>query len=257
MKLVSFDIQADFGFFRKPETNNTINVSYNLIHKPAVLGILGSILGLGGYKEKGKLPEYYELLKDIKIGIEPLNHQNGNFTKTNIKYTNTIGYANKGSNFLTEELTLVAPAYRVYLYLNVNDKLQNDLLTSLKKGESVFVPYLGKNEFTAWWETNSFKEYSSSDKEIDENMSVAIKSIFLKELVLNGNVEAPFPDFSKPINFEEMHFVYFERLPKGFDEVLMQYDLAEFAYSTYQIKNAQHLENLRFVEELNAYVQLF
>jgi CRISPR-associated protein Cas5h len=67
----------------------------------------------------------------------------------------------------------------------------------------------------------------------------------------------PFPDFSKPINFEEMHFVYFERLPKQFDEVLMQYDLAEFAYSTYQIKNAQHLENLLFVEELNAYVQLF
>jgi CRISPR-associated protein Cas5h len=37
----------------------------------------------------------------------------------------------------------------------------------------------------------------------------------------------------------------------------MQYDLGEFAFSNYQIKNAQTLENLFFVEELDAYVQLF
>ena len=257
MKLVSFDIQADFGFFRKPETNNTINVSYNLIHKPAVLGILGAILGLGGYKEKGSFPEYYELLHDVKIGIEPLNHEKGNFAKTNIKYTNTVGYANKGSNFLTEELTLIAPAYRIYLFLDEGNELHKKLATSIEKGVSDFVPYFGKNEFIAWWEVASFKQYSFAEKDIAVNESVSIKSIFLKDLVLNGNTEVPFPDFSKPINFEEMHFVYFERLPKQFDEVLMQYDLAEFAYSTYQIKNAQHLENLLFVEELNAYVQLF
>ena len=103
MKLVSFDIEADFGFFRKPDTNNTINLSYNLIHKPAILGIFGAILGLEGYKEKGKLPQYYELLKSLKVGVQPLNHEKGNFLKTNIKYSNTVGYANKGTNFLTEE----------------------------------------------------------------------------------------------------------------------------------------------------------
>lgn len=257
MKLVSFDIQADFGFFRKPETNNTINVSYNLIHKPAILGILGAILGLGGYKEKGKLPEYYKLLHDVRVGIEPINHEKGNFAKTNIKYTNTVGYANKGSNFLTEELTLIAPSYRIYLFLDENKSLHKDLLESLEKGISEFVPYFGKNEFTAWWESISFKQYRFSEKSIETNESVSIKSIFLKDLILNDNIEAPFPDFSKPINFEEMHFVYFERLPKQFDETLMQYNLAEFAYSTYQIKNAQHLEMLLFAEELNAYVQLF
>ncbi|MDD3772535.1 MAG: CRISPR-associated protein Cas5, partial [Weeksellaceae bacterium] len=52
-KLISIDLKADFGFFRKPDTNNTINLSYNIIHKPAILGILGAIIGLEGYTEKG------------------------------------------------------------------------------------------------------------------------------------------------------------------------------------------------------------
>ena len=257
MKLISFDVQADFAFFRKPETNNTINLSYNIIHKPAVLGFLGAVLGLTGYQEKGKLPEYYEKLKGVKVGIEPLRHEKGNFAKTNIKYTNTVGYANKGTNFLTEELTLINPAYRFYLLLDENNNLQSQLLTSIQKGESVFVPYFGKNEFTAWWEPSSFTEYTFSEKEIATGESVKISTVFQKDILLKGQVEPPFPDFSKSFNFEESPFIYFERLPKLFDEVLMQYELAEFAYSTYQIKNAQNLENLYFVDKLNAYVQLF
>lgn len=257
MKLISFDVQADFAFFRKPETNNTINLSYNIIHKPAILGFLGAVLGLAGYQEKGKLPTYYELLKDVKVGVEPLQHEKGNFAKTNIKYTNTVGYANKGTNFLTEELTLINPAYRIFLLLDESNVLQAQLLESLEKGESVFVPYFGKNEFTAWWQPSSFKAYSFSEKEIGVNQSVKITTVFQKEIVLKDQVEAPFPDFSKPFNFDESPFVYFERLPKQFDEVLMQYELVDFAYSTYQIKNAQQLENLFFVDELDAYVQLF
>lgn len=256
MKLVSFDLQADFGFFRKPDTNNTINLSYNIIHKPAVLGILGAILGLEGYKEKGKLPEYYILLNNVKVGIEPLNHEQGNFAKTTIKYSNTVGYANKGTNFLTEELILIAPAYRIYVLLDGKKPLHQTLMERLRKGESEFIPYFGKNEFTAWWLPTTFRQYTTTDKSFQAHESISIKTVFLKEFVLNGNIEAPFPDFSKPIDFEEKHFVYFERLPRQFDEVLMQYELAEFAYSTYQIKNANLLENLLFVEELNGYVQV-
>src|SRR5690554_4061785 len=118
MNLISFDIESNFGFFRKPESNTTLNVSYNIIHRPAVLGILGAIIGLEGYKEKGKFPEYYEKLNHIKIGISPLNHEQGNYLKTPVKYSNTVGYANKGATFLTEELTLISPKYRIFLLLD-------------------------------------------------------------------------------------------------------------------------------------------
>lgn len=256
MKLISFDLKADFAFFRKPDTNATINLSYNIIHRPAVLGILGAVIGLEGYKEKGKLPQYYEVLKDVRIGIEPLNHDKGNYTKTNIKYSNTVGYANKGTNFLTEELTLVNPEYRIYLLLDEEkDRYQKLLAENLKKGYAEFIPYLGKNEFTAWWSSDSYKEYHFSEKEI-ANESVKVLSIFQKKTVLKDNLEVPFADL---LNFdqEEIPFIYFERLPKDFDLMLMQYDMAEFAYSNFRISNAQTLENLIFVEELNAYVQLF
>ena len=255
MKLISFDLKADFAFFRIPDTNATINLSYNIIHRPAVLGVLGAILGLDGYKEKGKLPQYYEVLKDVRIGVEPLNHDKGNYTKTNIKYSNTVGYANKGTNFLTEELTLVKPEYRIYLLLDEDNGYQKQLLDNIRDGCAEFIPYLGKNEFTAWWTTNSYKEYHFSDEK-EPIGSIKIKTIFQKDIALKNNVEAPFPDL---LNFDnaESPFIYFERLPKDFDLSLMQYDLGEFAFSNYQIKNAQTLKNLFFVEELDAYVQFF
>lgn len=254
MKLISFDLKADFAFFRKPDTNATINLSYNIIHRPAVLGVLGAIVGLEGYKEKGKLPQYYEVLKDVRIGIEPLNHDKGNYTKTNIKYSNTVGYANKGSNFLTEELTLVNPEYRIYLLLNEDNHYQKQLAENLKNGCAEFIPYLGKNEFTAWWSLDSYTEYHFSDNEI-LGESIKIRTIFQKKFVLKNNAEAPFPDL---LNFDnaESPFIYFERLPIDFDLALMQYDLGEFAFSNFQIKNAQTLEDMFFVDELNAYVQL-
>lgn len=255
MKLISFDIQADFAFFRKPETNNTINLSYNMIHRPAVLGILGAILGLDGYKEKGKLPEYYEALKEVKIGMEPLNHDKGNYSKTNIKYSNTVGYANKGSNFLTEELTLIDPSYRIYLLLDESISSHAQIFESVKKGQTEYIPYLGKNEFTAWWSPNSVTEYMFERRKVTEE-SILIQSVFIKKSILKNDKEEPYPDL---LNFEnEVNpFMYFERLPKDFDLNLMQYELSEFAYSNYRFKNAQHLENLYYLEELSAYVQLF
>lgn len=254
MKVISFDLKADFAFFRKPETNATINLSYNIIHRPAVLGILGAIVGLEGYKEKGKLPQYYELLKNVKIGIEPLNTESGNYGKTGIKYSNTVGYANKRTNFLTEELTIINPEYRIFLLLNEADEHQQKLDNSIKNGRAEYIPYFGKNEFTAWWDAKSYKEYNFSKREIND-MSVKIQSVFHKKNILKNNAEAPLPDL---LNFDnmEMPFVYFERLPKGLDLDLMQYEIAEFAFTNYLIQNAQQLEGLFFLEELNAYVQL-
>ena len=52
-RLISFDIQADFGFFKKPDYNDGVLLTYNMLHKPALLGILGAIIGLRGYRKKG------------------------------------------------------------------------------------------------------------------------------------------------------------------------------------------------------------
>lgn len=253
-KLISIDLKADFGFFRKPDANNTVNLSYNIAHKPALLGIFGAIIGLEGYKEKGKMPDYYTKLSQIGVGVAPLEHEKGSFQKTVIKYTNTVGYANKGSNYLTEEATLIKPAYRVYLLLNSDNENEQKLYTNLKNGEAEYLPYFGKNEFSAWWEKESFKEYDF-EQNINNEDSIYLKTLFVKENIIKDHkAEAAFDMF----NFmdEELPYMYFERLPKDFEQTLFQYNIADYVLTTLRLKNTIGISNLYYLKQENCYVQL-
>lgn len=256
MKLISFDLQSEFGFFRKPESNNTLNVSYNIIHRPATLGILGAIIGLEGYREKGKFPEYYEKLKHLKIGIAPLAHGQGNYIKTPIKYSNTVGYANKGANFLTEELTLINPKYRIFLLLNPEVHEEQLLFKNLENTKAEFIPYLGKNEFTAWWD--NFQEYTFT--EIDETQSITgkIATLFIRNQVVKKSIskaDMGILDLATE-DFEELPFMYFERLPIDFDLELIQYRMEEMVFTNQRIKNLESFSDLWYLNDLDVYVQL-
>ena len=55
IKLISVDFYADFGFLKKPDTNNPMYFSFNMLHKPALLGILGAIIGERGFYDDTKL----------------------------------------------------------------------------------------------------------------------------------------------------------------------------------------------------------
>lgn len=219
-KLISIDLKADFGFFRKPDTNDGINLSFNMLHKPALLGILGAIIGLSGYKEYGKLPEYYEKLNELKVGIEPINHENGNFIKTVIKYSNTIGYANKGANYLTEEATLIKPEYRCYILLNMDDENHSKLFDYLSNGKAEYLPYFGKNEFFAWWDVESFREYQI--KIFDYEHNFRIKNLIYFDDNESSNVhsaiaKATVNSRTRIESSTESPFMYFERLPLQFE----------------------------------------
>lgn len=259
-KLISVDFRADFGFFRKPDANNTINLSYNILHKPALLGILGAIIGLDGYKEKGKMPGYYNALKDVKIGVEPIGQQKGIFNKIVIKYTDSTGFNNIDKDnqpctrVIEGEATLIKPAYRVYLLLNLENAYQNKLHEYLQAGKAEYLPYFGKNEYSAWWEVESFKDYILEETKV-ENKSKTIKTLFLKKHVINDVKDDLLVDL---FNFEkeEVPYFYFERLPMGFNEELMQYEIGDYVFGTYKIKNNIQLDNLYYLKSENAYVQL-
>lgn len=251
-KLVSIDLKSDFGFFRKPDANNTVNLSYNMLHKPALLGIFGAIIGLGGYKEKGKLPQYYEVFKDLKVGVEPLDHEKGNFQKTVIKYSNTVGYANNGSTYLTEEATLIKPSYRVYVLLDLENEYQKLLFEYLREGKAEYLPYFGKNEFSAWWK--DFEEHEFSVESIPQS-GFKVKSLFLKNDIIKEQKQAPL------INFHsfwetETPFMYFERLPQNIEPPLYQYNLGDFVFTTFELKETANIDNLYKLENTEFYVQL-
>jgi CRISPR-associated protein Cas5h len=252
MKLISIDLKSDFGFFKKPDINDSIYLTYNMIHKLALLGLFGAILGLEGHKSYGKLPKYYDELqkeRKLKIGIEPIGkgQTNGNFEKTTVKYNNATGHASAGTLNILEQI-LIKPAYRIYLELDENE----ELFRKLKSYEAVFIPYLGKNDFPCWWE--NFKEDYGNVTNISSE-TFKIKTIFCKpkDTTLNElREQIAFGFIAGMREKAEAVFSQFERLPTGFNEELKQYsEPEEFVYTNMKFtknkfstdKNFKQLEN--------------
>lgn len=253
--LISFDLRADFGFFKKPDVNDGLVMTYNLLHRPALLGLLGAIAGLSGYEKKNQKPEYLEVLGALRVGIAPLNvegetirHDKGNFQKTVIKYSNTVGYANanesgkSGANLLITEQTLIRPAYRCFVLLDLANETQAVLYERIKRGEAYFLPYLGKNECLASWdnvmEWDSFRPFNPREREFK------IESAFVRKYSVRSTRVGPQLVPAKLAVINVSSFIYFERLPTGFDEDLFQYELSEFAFADWVLGQESSIENL-------------
>ncbi len=110
-KIISFIIRSEKGFFKKPDINEDIYLTFNMIHKPSLLGIFGAIIGLKGFQKNEEMPEYYQKLKNLQIGIKPINDEKGNFLKSIITYTNTTGFASEeeSGNLIISEQTIINP----------------------------------------------------------------------------------------------------------------------------------------------------
>jgi CRISPR-associated protein Cas5h len=226
---------------------------------------LGAIIGLAGYQKKGVFPEYYQKLKALPVGIEPLGgyHEKGNFQKTSVKYTNTVGYANADGNLLIEESMLIRPGYRCYILLDLVNSEQKKLYEYLQDGKAEFIPYFGKNEYPAWWSDesgeNSFKEYEFSEGSVSEG-KFKVLTVFRKTIALRNNTEDDTMENYNPFDFEfgKETFMYFERLPTDFVSYpqMIQYDLQNYALSNLYMKSEVRLPKLYFLADLQAYVQL-
>jgi CRISPR-associated protein Cas5h len=262
-KLVSINIKSDFGFLKKPDTNDPIYLTFNMLHKPSLLGILGAIIGEKGFQKQGEMPEYYKKLKDLKVSIAPLEengkpyHENGNFSKTIIKYNNTTGLASEeeGGNLMVTEQALVAPAFKCWILLNMENETETKLYNYLKENKAEFLPYMGKNEFSLWWD--NFEEY---EYEIFKPEGIfRIDSLFIKEIpVKDGKFETLFQ--LDIFSAEGANYLYFERLPVRYEETkLFQYEYENFAFTNWQLKQNYKLPSKYALYKLssNEIIQLF
>ena len=253
-KIISIDLNADFGFLKKPDINEGIYLTYNMLHKPAFLGILGAIIGLAGYMEKDKFPEYYEQLKDLQIGIEPLNSEKGNYTKTVIQYNNAVGYASQetGGNLIVKEQVLIKPKFRCYILIQQDHPKRFSILKNLEKKQAEFLPYFGKNDFSLWWD--NFQTYDFNLFPFDRDYKIC--SLFMKsDQTLKNFVQRQ--TFNVFGSNQESNFMCFEELPVGFDERLVQYEKQQFVYTNFNFPNELKVENLYQLEGKNELVQLF
>ena len=148
MQALKFTLSGKTAFFKRPEVNTYYYFTFGNIHKVALLGIFGAILGYQGYNNTIELPEFYQKLKDIKLSILPHNKK-GYFSKKIQYYNNSVGYASKeqGGNLIIKEQWLEAPCWDIVVLLDNEEA--NKLAKAIINKKCIFIPYLGKNDHPA------------------------------------------------------------------------------------------------------------
>ncbi|NFN86779.1 type I-B CRISPR-associated protein Cas5 [Clostridium sporogenes] len=237
MDVLKFNLKGRTAFFKKPEVNTFFYFTYGNIHKVALLGILGSILGLKGYNdqnEKDKYPEFYEKLKDIRIGIVPMNKE-GYIPKKIQTFNNSVGYASKeqGGNLIIKEQWLEDPEWEIYILLK--EDIENQLKDNILDRNFKFIPYLGKNDHITTIENI---ELIKDAKKIDNVKK--IDSLYIKDYFSFRSSKYDFDEDDDEEDDMEDTWKYEEMLPVSLEENTNIYDLKSFIYTNSLVENSSY-----------------
>lgn len=178
-KLLIFRLHGSFAHFNQPMSNYLRN-TYSIIPKPQLLGLLGSIAGLEGYKNTNTSPKFFNLLRDIKVYIKTNCTRERKFI---VKYNSMNSFLNNrvdtGSpNVIITEQVLLEPDYEIGLLLDENNELHKILIENIQHSRSVFPIYLGKNEFFANIQYISLEDYEiNSEKQVPCSCIIAFKEV--------------------------------------------------------------------------------
>lgn len=245
MKALRFKLSGKTAFFKKPEVNSCFYFTYGNIHKVALMGMFGAILGYGGYNQhrykteniKGyseAYPEFYSKLNTLKVAIEPLNDKAYIPKKVQI-FNNSVGYASQemGGNLIVKEQWLENPQWNIYILLDNEEA--NSISEYITNNKSIYQPYLGKNDHYA----------NISDVQVYDIKEISGEDInTLHSLCPKNYVEFEMDDEEDDI------FKYSERLPIALNEVTNMYELESFVYSNMYIESIS-ANNIYNIEEKN------
>lgn len=227
MEALKFTLSGNGAFF-KDNVINTVYLTYGNIHRVALLGMFGAILGYGGYskqndmlKKKNKkmpdYPEFYEKLKDIKISIVS-NGKNGYFNKKLQTFNNSVGYASKeeGGNLIVKQFWLENPSWDIYILLDCEETKK--IADYIKNRKAVYLPYLGSNDHLANItdvEIINIEKKTSSDNETIEILSM-VKASDISDKKKNA--------FIIDDNMKKDIYKYSEYLPVALSKDLNQHE---------------------------------
>lgn len=227
MEILRFTLSGKQAFFKKPEVNAYYYFTYGHMHKVALMGMFGAILGYGGYSEQtveGKkrvFPEFYERLKDIRISMIPICEK-GNFTRKIVAFNNSVGYASQeqGGNLIVKQQWLENPKW--YVYVMTDSSEAQSIAEAILNQNCVYIPYLGTNNHPADIQDAALLE---ADKVLNVEH---IDSLFPKE-----KVEIDLDDYE-----QDRPYKYEEELPYALDEELNMYIHKKYLLTNMLIKKA-------------------
>lgn len=221
MQVLKFTLKGKTAFFKKPDVNTYLYFTYGQIHKVALLGLFGAILGYNGYgqmKAGDLYPEFYEKLKEIKLSIVPGNPE-GLIPKKVQSFNNSVGYASQeqGGNLIVKEQWLEGPKWDIYILLD--SEVSKRLADSIINHRSVYSLYLGKNDHPA----------DLINPSIIPDAELADKVSFVHSLIPKDWVDLDLEDEEEQA--EGLPFKYEEYLPVALDQQTNLYQLQNFVYS--------------------------
>lgn len=230
MEVIKFTLSGNNAFFKKPDVNTFYYFTYGCIHKVALIGIFGAILGYSGYNQRKKgelIPEFYKKLEGIEVSIIPRN-PNGFISKKVQTFNNSIGYALKkhGGNLVIKEQWLENPIWDIYFKINSEETIE--LADRLINKTCVYIPYLGKNDHFA--DITNVKRLSAVES---CNQDLIISSLFLKEKAKLAIRE--WEDFFWGDEELEEIYKYEEKLPCSLSKDTSLYELKSLIYSNVKI----------------------
>nr|WP_032072309.1 type I-B CRISPR-associated protein Cas5b [Clostridium botulinum]BAP25555.1 putative CRISPR-associated protein cas5 [Clostridium botulinum] len=229
MEAIKFNLSGPTAFFKKPDVNSYAYFTYNNIHKIALLGILGSIIGLKGYNQQKSIdtyPEFYDKLKALKISIVPKS-KTGYFTKKFQTFTNNTGFYNidinkKPCTLVYREQWLENVSWDIYILLDENSvdkKILNKLKDYLLNKKCHFIPYLGKNDHAA--DITNVELINLKSIQAHEKL-IRIQSLFLTD---NFNITG------EKHNPNERLIILKEMLPTELDEFDNSYRFSNLSFT--------------------------
>lgn len=233
---ITFELSGKTGFFKKPDVNVNTYFTYNNIHKVALLGLLGAIIGLGGHIQQNRtntaFPQFYEKLRKLKIAIEPKG-KNGYFIKKIQTFNNSVGYASKeaGGNLIVREQWLENPSWQIYIL--DDNSIDSDIFDKLKdyilNNQCVFIPYLGKNEHLA-----DIRKISLVKIEPIEKIE-CIDTLFKEEEVEIGD---------NPYDFDDRPYLFKEYSPCSLNEKYNFYEFEKLCFTNLEILDRKNIEHI-------------
>ena len=237
MDILKFNVSGASAFFKKPDVNAYRYLTYGQLHKVALMGLVGAILGLKGYIHQGdnEYPEFYDVLKNIKVAIVPKQKEyKAGFNKQMQIFNNSIGFCNKDkdenpTNLLVQEQWLLDVSWDIYIICD-NEYIEK-LKYMLENKQAKFLPYLGKNDHFA-----NIKdiEYIPEVSSVNLNEVTKINSLFDGEkAAIDKTLERKI--HSRTDSYWDKTFLYKEFLPYELDKNLC-YISKKFVYTDKPIK---------------------
>lgn len=227
MDVLKFRLSGRSAFFKQPDVNAVCSFTYGHIHKVALLGMFGAILGYRGYNTMDKTreiyPEFYDRLRGLSVSICPKAGSKGQIQKKIQSFNNSTGYASeeKGGILIVKQQWLYNPEWDIYVKLDCEEAIK--LKDSIMGSKAVYIPYLGSNDHPA----------TISDAEVLELSLIGENE---------ATVDSLFPDKRVKVGKRSnvmREFVYREYLPMGLTEEINMYILENMVYTNQPVKSKE------------------